>query len=118
MSEKSKRTFTDLAKFDAHVIKPEEYEDAPELTAEEAARADVYIGGKLISRGRPPLANPKQAVKLRLDADVIERLKRKGPGWQTRLNATLRKALKLKAPQSKRARSGLMRSPLRDGLIR
>jgi uncharacterized protein (DUF4415 family) len=48
-------------------------------------------------RGRPPLPNPKQAVKLRLDADVLAAYRKTGAGWQTRINADLRKARKLKA---------------------
>lgn len=43
-------------------------------------------------RGRPRSENPKRAIKLRLDADVIERFKAGGAGWQTRMNAALRKA--------------------------
>ena len=50
----------------------------------------------LARRGRPPLESPKQAIKLRLDADVVARLKAGGPGWQTRANAMLRKAVGLK----------------------
>jgi uncharacterized protein (DUF4415 family) len=42
--------------------------------------------------GRPPLLAPKQAVKLRLDRDVIESFKSSGPGWQSRMNEALRKA--------------------------
>jgi uncharacterized protein (DUF4415 family) len=48
------------------------------------------------ARGRPPSDNPKQAVSLRLDRDVIEYFKRKGPGWQSRMNEALRKQAKLK----------------------
>jgi uncharacterized protein (DUF4415 family) len=47
-------------------------------------------------RGRPPSENPKQAIKLRLDADVIERFKAGGAGWQTRMNEALRKAAGLR----------------------
>lgn len=46
--------------------------------------------------GRPRAENPKQQVTLRLDPDVVERLKADGPGWQTRANAALRKAVGLK----------------------
>ncbi|MBL8545998.1 MAG: BrnA antitoxin family protein [Hyphomonadaceae bacterium] len=49
------------------------------------------------ARGRPTLANPKQAVSLRLDQDVIEHFKKSGPGWQGRINAALRKQAKLKS---------------------
>lgn len=40
--------------------------------------------------GRPPKANPKVAVKLRLDPDLLAVLKATGPGWQTRANRILR----------------------------
>lgn len=45
--------------------------------------------------GRPPLARPKRAVQLRLDADVLDRFKADGDGWQTRMNEALRKAVGL-----------------------
>jgi uncharacterized protein (DUF4415 family) len=72
-------------------------DDAPELTEKFFDRAEIRQGGKLVRRGRPPLSNPKQAVKLRLDADVLAAYRKTGEGWQTRINADLRKARKLKA---------------------
>ncbi|CAN5349026.1 BrnA antitoxin family protein [soil metagenome] len=48
-------------------------------------------------RGRPVLANPKQHVNIRLDADVLTALKRTGSGWQTRLNDVLREWLRTQA---------------------
>jgi uncharacterized protein (DUF4415 family) len=72
-------------------------DDAPELTDEFFDRAEIRKGDKIIRLGRPPLANPKQAVKLRLDADVLDAYRKTGRGWQTRINADLRKARKLKA---------------------
>jgi len=71
-------------------------DDAPELTREFFDRAEIRHGDKVIRRGRPPLDNPKQAVKLRLDADVLEAYRKTGDGWQTRINADLRKARKLR----------------------
>jgi uncharacterized protein (DUF4415 family) len=71
-------------------------DDAPELTKEYFERADLYHGDKLIRRGRPPSENPKQAIKLRIDADVVEYFRATGPGWQTRINEALRRAAKLK----------------------
>ena len=44
-------------------------------------------------RGRPPVANPKQQISIRLDADVLAKLKATGPGWQGRVNDILRKAV-------------------------
>jgi uncharacterized protein (DUF4415 family) len=70
-------------------------DDAPELTQEMIERADLYHGDKLIRRGRPPSDNPKQALKLRIDPDVVEHFRETGPGWQTRINDTLRRAAKL-----------------------
>jgi uncharacterized protein (DUF4415 family) len=43
-------------------------------------------------RGRPPKENPKAQVTLRLDAEVVKHFKAGGPGWQTRINAVLRRA--------------------------
>jgi uncharacterized protein (DUF4415 family) len=43
-------------------------------------------------RGRPPKENPKAQVTLRLDTEVLEHFKAGGPGWQTRINAVLRRA--------------------------
>ncbi len=40
--------------------------------------------------GRPPLANPKVAVTIRYDADVVSAFKATGTGWQTRMNEVLR----------------------------
>lgn len=43
-------------------------------------------------RGRPVSPLSKRQVTLRLDADVIESFKTDGAGWQSRINAALRKA--------------------------
>jgi uncharacterized protein (DUF4415 family) len=59
-------------------------------------RAEVRHGDKIIRRGRPPLDSPKQAVNLRLDADVLAAYRKTGAGWQTRINDDLQKARKLK----------------------
>jgi uncharacterized protein (DUF4415 family) len=96
MTERKRAIGSDLKKVDEHEITPEEYEEIPELTDEDFARGDVYIGDRLISRGRPKSDNPKQAVNLRLDPDVLEHFRGTGPGWQTRINDALRKAAKLK----------------------
>jgi uncharacterized protein (DUF4415 family) len=46
-------------------------------------------------RGRPKAIVTKEAVKLRLDADVLAALRASGDGWQTRINDTLRASLHL-----------------------
>jgi uncharacterized protein (DUF4415 family) len=70
---------------DAHEIKAKEYEELPELTDEMLTRARVNKGG------RPFSANPRKLMSLRLPADVIERWKATGPGWQTRMAERLSK---------------------------
>ena len=41
--------------------------------------------------GRPPGSN-KRAVSIRLDADVLEKFRATGPGWQSRINEALKRA--------------------------
>ncbi len=98
-----KRVGSDMKKVDAYALGPKDYEEIPELTDEWFKRADLYEGGKLIRRGRPPSPRPKEALSLRLDADVISYYRRTGRGWQSRINAALRKAAKLPAVKRKKA---------------
>ena len=70
---------SNLARVDAHTVKAAEYQELPELTDEMLARAKVNKGG------RPVSPNPRKLISLRLPADVIERWKATGPGWQTRM---------------------------------
>ena len=82
----SRRTLgSDLKRVDAHVIKPEEYEELPELTDELITRV-VFK-----KAGRPVSANPRQMISLRLPPEVIARWKATGPGWQTRMATRLEK---------------------------
>jgi len=76
-------------------------DDAPEWSDDVFERAALYEGDKLVSpargtltRGRPKLANPKRQVTLRLDGDLLDTLRDSGPGWQGRVNAILRDAVK------------------------
>jgi len=63
-----------------------EYDELPELTDDMLSRAVVNKGG------RPRLASPRQLITLRLPADVIERWRATGPGWQTRMAERLSRA--------------------------
>ena len=81
-------------------------DDIPEWTDEMFDAAEIRIGNKVIRPatgvltqdgvrpiGRPPLGDaPKKQVTLRLDADLIDRFRATGKGWQSRINAALRKA--------------------------
>lgn len=78
-------------------------DDAPELDEHFFANAEIRIGDKIIRPatgtltrpGRPKSVDPKQQVTLRLDAAVLDGFRATGPGWQSRINAELRKALGL-----------------------
>lgn len=70
---------SDLGRVDAHAVGPDEYGELPELTDDMLVRAKVNKGG------RPLSAHPRKLISLRLPADVIERWKATGPGWQTRM---------------------------------
>lgn len=59
-----------------------------------AAHKKLFAAAQESARkqGRPRKVNPKVALKLRIDHDVVEAFKAEGPGWQTSMNAALRKA--------------------------
>ena len=63
--------------------------DLPELSDEMLARAVLKRGGKKV--GRPPSANPKVAISLRVPAEVLARWRASGSGWQTRMAKVLEK---------------------------
>jgi uncharacterized protein (DUF4415 family) len=50
------------------------------------------LAGVVRRVGRPPKPDRKVSVTLRLDRDVIERFKATGVGWQTRINAALKRS--------------------------
>ena len=78
-------------------------DDAPELLNDFFRHGELRHGGKVISRGRPPLSGkPKTAITLRLDEDVVKAYRETGEGWQTRINADLRRARKLRTASATR----------------
>jgi uncharacterized protein (DUF4415 family) len=76
--------------------------DNPELTKADFANARPFSEvfpdlTASIRRGRGPNKSPtKKLVSLRLSAEVIEHFKSTGSGWQSRIDETLRKAVKRK----------------------
>jgi len=78
-------------------------DDAPELTDDFFRHAEIRIGDKVVRPGRPRKVAPKNAVSLRLDPDVIAHFRRGGSGWQSRINAALRKVAKLPKVKAKKA---------------
>jgi uncharacterized protein (DUF4415 family) len=64
-------------------------DEAPEITDSWIEEADLRRGQKVVRRGRPRLANPRQLLSLRLPPEVIASWKATGPGWQTRMAKVL-----------------------------
>jgi uncharacterized protein (DUF4415 family) len=93
MPEKEPAWKSNLAKIDATEPDAAAYEEIPELPDAFFEEAALYRGGVLVRRGRPPAVIRKKQVTLRLDADVLDTFRSGGPGWQSRINAALRKAL-------------------------
>lgn len=73
-----KRSRTNWAKIDALKDSAIDFSDIPEL------------GKAFFKRATLRLPEPKTAVTIRLDRQVLNWFKTKGPGYQTRINALLR----------------------------
>ena len=85
--------------------------DAPEWTPEDFAQArpTAEVLPHILERWQQAKSRPaedarprvrgkqkaptKEAVHIRLDPDLLAHFRASGPGWQTRLNATLRQAV-------------------------
>jgi uncharacterized protein (DUF4415 family) len=74
-------------------------DDAPELTAELRDKAEGFQGNAFVrrGRGRPKSTATKEQISVRLDPDVVAKLREAGPGWQSRI-ALLRQALAAAEP--------------------
>jgi uncharacterized protein (DUF4415 family) len=76
--------------------------DSPELTKEDFAKMRSFAEAlpelaASVRKGRGPNKAPtKKLVSLRLSGQVIEAYKAKGPGWQSRIDADLRKINKIR----------------------
>ena len=68
--------------------------DWARLRAEEAEGIEPELDDEEIgiewSEARLVIPEPKKAISLRLDVDVLNHFKAQGPGYQTRINAVLR----------------------------
>jgi uncharacterized protein (DUF4415 family) len=78
-----------------HPTAEEDARIARGISADPDAPPDLSepIPGIIRRLGRPPTAHRKVSVTLRLDRDVVERFKATGAGWQTRINAVLKKSI-------------------------
>jgi uncharacterized protein (DUF4415 family) len=68
-------------------------DDAPEITEEWIAGANLYQGKRLVRRGRPPAEVRKVSTTLRLSPEVLEHFRASGPGWQTRIDQALKRVV-------------------------
>jgi len=66
--------------------------DIPELTEEDFANS-IRLGGRSIADVMKLYKVRKAPITARIDLDVLEWLKGKGEGYQTRLNTILRAAM-------------------------
>lgn len=60
---------------------------------DEKAVQAFWAQAKVSRPGRPPVAVKRPTLNMRIDPDVLEHLRASGKGWQTRVNALLRKAM-------------------------
>ncbi|SNS48579.1 MULTISPECIES: BrnA antitoxin family protein [unclassified Azospirillum] len=65
-------------------------DDAPDLSTPEWQVK--FAEARARKGGRPKSPAPKVALTLRLDPAVVDHFRATGPGWQSRINETLRKA--------------------------
>lgn len=72
-------------------------DDAPLLTKEMLDQAEVFDGDTFVrrGRGRPKSAAAKEQISVRIDRDVLTKLREVGPGWQSQVSSLLRRALGL-----------------------
>ncbi len=70
-------------------IDPASEDEAPDLSSPEWRAKFEAVP---VKRGRPPSERPKVSTTIRLDPDVLDAFKGTGPGWQSRINETLRRA--------------------------
>ena len=76
--------------------------DNPELTKDDFAKAKPFAEAlpelaASIRKGRGPNKAPtKKLVSLRLSGQVIDAYRAKGPGWQSKIDADLRKINKIR----------------------
>ena len=76
-------------------------DEAPDLsTPEWRARFDSVE----VKRGRPHAIAPKVSTTIRFDPDVLEAFKAGGPGWQSRINAVLKRWLEARRKKAARGR--------------
>ena len=85
MASGSRPLGSDLAKVDAYENTASDYEESPEVTTEEFARARLNRNGIPVRHGRL-----KILVSIELDEDILASFKELGGDWQAAINGDLR----------------------------
>lgn len=68
-------------------------DDAPDMSGDEwFGKATLYVGDKPVRQLGRPRGSDKESVTIRLDKAALDHFRAGGPGWQTRINAAVRKA--------------------------
>jgi uncharacterized protein (DUF4415 family) len=65
----------------------------PRQAAEAAFKAATTKPPAPLPKAAPSLPGAKELVSLRIDRDILDHFQEDGPGWQERINETLRKAI-------------------------
>jgi uncharacterized protein (DUF4415 family) len=80
-------------------------DEAPDLSTQDPALGAWRVGARPVSaeegmsamkvarRGRPALPVKRPMLSMRVDVEVLARLRASGKGWQTRVNALLKEAV-------------------------
>ena len=81
-------------------------DEAPDLSTQDPAQGVWRVGAQSVSpeegmaamkaarRGRPVLPVKRPMLSMRVDVEVLASLRASGKGWQTRVNALLKEAVK------------------------
>jgi uncharacterized protein (DUF4415 family) len=74
-------------RYTVHDLTISEEDDAPDLS--QSPWVETFAA-TAVQRGRPKSHNRKVSTTIRLDADIVEKFRAEGPGWQSRMNEALR----------------------------
>lgn len=90
MTEEQNKQMEELASMPDSII---DTSDIPEWTDKDFANA-LRLNGKSLSESMKLYKARKVPITARIDMDILEWLKSKGEGYQTRLNTILREAMR------------------------
>jgi uncharacterized protein (DUF4415 family) len=111
MKGKSRRYKSDFARMDAIPAEPDE--DIPEITRDQIGKTLIPVTDlfpELRRRGRPPASGKKEPLYILLDRDILAHFRATGSGWQTRINAILRRAMQRRSPRKAAAANAAKRT--------